>query len=222
MYPRPSTLTDYTGDNVNPETFLEILRGEGDKLKRKGTGKVLKGRPSDDVFVYFADHGGHQRVNFPNDYLSARTLTKTLKSMHKKNLYKNLLFYMEACNSGSMFEDFLPSALRILAVTASNPGEASYSCFYNETLDAFMADVFSALWLESAERSSHETVSILEQILTVTNRSSEYSHTSVYGDLRVANRSIGAFQGDIDTNSHNTVLPPIEFRDAVPSNILPT
>ena len=142
--------------------------------------------------------------------------------MHKKNLYKNLLFYLEACNSGSMFEDFLPPDLGILAVTASNPGEASYSCFYNETLDTFMADVFSALWLESAERSSHETESILEQILTVTNRSSEYSHTSVYGDLRVANRSIGAFQGDVDTNSHNTVLPPIEFRDAVPSNILPT
>ena len=142
--------------------------------------------------------------------------------MHKKNLYKNLLFYLEACNSGSMFEDFLPPDLGILAVTASNPGEASYSCFYNETLDSFMSDVFSALWLESAERSSHDTVSILEQILTVTNRSSEYSHTSVYGDLRLANRSIGAFQGDVDTNSHTTVLPLIEFRDAVPSNILPT
>ena len=76
---------------MNPKTFLEILQGEGDKLKGKGTGKVLKSRPSDDVFVYFADHGGHQRVNFPNDYLSARTLTNTLNIMHKKNLYKNEL-----------------------------------------------------------------------------------------------------------------------------------
>ena len=220
--PLPSSFKDYTGDNVNPETFLKILQGEGDNLKGKGSGKVLEGGPNDDIFVYFADHGGHQTVNFPNDYLSASTLTRTLKSMHKKNLYRNLLFYLEACNSGSMFEDFLPPDLGILAVTASSPEEASYSCFYNETLDTFMADVFSALWLESAERSSHKTESILEQILTITNRSSDYSHTSVYGDLRLANRSIGAFQGDVDTNTNNTVIPLIEFRDAVPSNILPT
>ena len=187
-------------------------------MKGKGSGKLINGGPNDDIFVYFADHGGHETVNFPSDYLSAKTLSKTFKVMHKKNLYKNLLFYLEACNSGSMFEYFLPPDLGILAVTASGPGEASYSCFYNETLDTFIGDVFSALWLESAERSSHKSVSILDQVLYVTNRSSDFSHTSVYGDLKILNRSIGSFQGYTDTDSGDALS--IEFRDAIPSDML--
>ena len=206
---------------MNPKNFLSVLRGESEKLEGRGSGKVLKSGPSDDVFVYFADHGGPERVNFPSDFLSSKTLMKTFKSMHKKYLYKNLLFYLESCHSGSMFEKVLPLDLGILAVTASSPEEPSYSCFYNETLDTFMGDVFSALWLENAERSSHKSASVLDQILYVTNRSLEFSHTSVYGDLRVANRSLGAFQGDIDLDSDST-LPLLEFRDAVPSHVVST
>ena len=65
---------------MNPNTFLSILQGIG-------SGKVINGGPNDDVFVYFADHGGHETVNFPNDFLSAKTLTNTLKMMHKKNMW---------------------------------------------------------------------------------------------------------------------------------------
>ena len=205
------SFADYTGENVNPNTFLSILQGIG-------SGKVINGGPNDDVFVYFADHGGHETVNFPNHSLSAKTLSNTLKMMHKKNMYKNLLFYLEACNSGSMFENFLPPDLGIMAVTASGPGEASYSCFYNETLDTFMGDVFSALWLDSAERSSHESVSILDQVLYVTNRSSDFSHTSVYGDLNIGNRSIGSFQGYTDSDSYGGLT--LEFSDSIPSDVL--
>ena len=54
-----------------------------------------------------------------------------------------MLIYLESCESGSMFEGFLPTDLDILAVTASNSTESSYACFYNETMNTFLADVFS-------------------------------------------------------------------------------
>ena len=203
---------------VNSDTFLAILRGERSKLTDKGSGKLLKSGPDDDIFVYFADHGGPEYVNFPNSYLSAQALAKTFKFMHKKNLYKNLLFYLEACNSGSMFEDILPPDIGIMAVSASAPWQSSFACFYNETLNTFMGDVFSALWLQYAERSSHKSQSVLEQILYVTKRSAQFSSTSVYGDLRVGNRSIGTFQGDADT--HVGQVFPLLFSDAFPSDLI--
>ena len=51
-------------------------------------------------------------VAFPDDELYADQLLTTLKEMHSKNMYEELVFYLEACESGSMFVD-LPDDLNI-------------------------------------------------------------------------------------------------------------
>ena len=40
--------------------------------------------------------------------------------MHSNKMYSRLVFYMEACESGSMFEKLLPTDLNIYATTAAN------------------------------------------------------------------------------------------------------
>ena len=52
-------------------------------------------------------------------------------------MYKGLVFYLEACESGSMFEGLLPTDANIYAVSASASHEPSYGtyCGDNSTVD---------------------------------------------------------------------------------------
>ena len=68
----------------------------------------MKSTANDRVFIYFSDHGATGLIAFPNGELYADHLVKTLNSMHDKKQYKELVFYLEACESGSMFEKTLP------------------------------------------------------------------------------------------------------------------
>ncbi|KAG1677708.1 Legumain [Nymphon striatum] len=61
----PGVLKDYTGEDVNPSNFLNVLKGNAAGIHKKGTKKVLKSGPNDHVFVYFADHGGPNIIAFP-------------------------------------------------------------------------------------------------------------------------------------------------------------
>ncbi|KAF1570622.1 UNVERIFIED_CONTAM: Vacuolar-processing enzyme beta-isozyme, partial [Eudyptes robustus] len=56
-------------------------------------------------------------------------LSATLHEIHAKNSYKELVLYVEACYSGSMFQGFLPKNTNIYAVTAANAAESSYACY---------------------------------------------------------------------------------------------
>jgi legumain len=79
-------LKDYTGDDVNPTNFLNILSGNATAMKGIGSGKVIASTKDDKVFVYFSDHGATDLIAFPNDYLYADDLMKTLKSMAGKQV----------------------------------------------------------------------------------------------------------------------------------------
>ena len=59
-----------------------------------------------------------------------------------------MLLYIEACESGSMFNGLLKPDMQVLAVTAAAPNEPSMACYYNNTLGTFLGDCFSNHWLE--------------------------------------------------------------------------
>ncbi|CAG2122756.1 unnamed protein product, partial [Medioppia subpectinata] len=122
----------YTGEDVNPETFLKVLAGD-EGLKKAGK-KVLESGPNDHVFIFFDDHGAPDLVAFPHKYLYAEPLMKTLKQMHQDKKYAKLVFYIEACESGSMFYKLLPTDINIYATTASKPDEGSDWCYWDEDI----------------------------------------------------------------------------------------
>ena len=120
-------------------------------------------------------------VSFPHDFLSSQSLVATLKEMHQDQRYKQILFYLESCESGSMFQD-LPGDISVLAFTASNATAPSFACYYDHSLETFLADVFSISWLLDSESRNHQTERVLEQIEAVANKTSSFSVSSVYGN----------------------------------------
>jgi legumain len=71
-------------------------------------GPVLKTDSTSRVFVNFADHGGVGLIAFPHQYLYADQLQATIDTMQEKEMYSEMVFYIEACESGSMFPKLKP------------------------------------------------------------------------------------------------------------------
>ena len=60
--------------------------------------------PNDHIFIYYSDHGGPGVLGMPTSpYLYAKDLIEVLQKKHASGTYKSLVFYLEACESGSIF-----------------------------------------------------------------------------------------------------------------------
>jgi legumain len=116
---------DYKGEDVTPEIFLKILQGQETKA---GNGKTLKSSSTDSVFINFSDHGASGLIAFPSSYLYSDQLLATLSLMSSENKFAQLVMYLEACESGSMFQG-LPANIRVYATTASNAEESSWATY---------------------------------------------------------------------------------------------
>ena len=78
--------------------------------------------------------------------------------MYLQNKYNKLTFYLEACESGSMFAGLLNNSLNIYSVTASSPHQSSWACYCekeaiinNKKIGTCLGDCFSVNWIENAE-----------------------------------------------------------------------
>merc|ERR1711970_1095978 len=107
---------DYICNNVRPDVFLKVLQGEHVDGS-SGSGKTLKSGPNDNVFVYFTDHGAKGLVAFGQDILKATELNLAIKKMYTEKKYKKMVFYVEACESGSMFKGLLDPTMNVFATT---------------------------------------------------------------------------------------------------------
>ena len=91
---------DYTGGDVTATNLLNVLRGWGGAAG----GPALKSDENSKIFFYFADHGAPGLVAMPTGgYLYADKLHETFKFMNENKMYKEMVVYIEACESGSMF-----------------------------------------------------------------------------------------------------------------------
>lgn len=150
-------LQDYTGEDVNVKNFLGVLLGDKSAVTG-GSGKVVASGPEDHIFVYYSDHGGPGVLGMPSDdYLYAKDLVDTLKKKHASgSSYKSMVFYLEACESGSIFEGLLPPDINVYATTASNAEESSWGtyCPGDDQLppppefDTCLGDLYSVAWME--------------------------------------------------------------------------
>ena len=175
-------LKDYIGEQVNPINFLNILKG----IKTENTTKVLLSNQNDDIFIYFADHGGPGIIAFPDDYLYAHQLIDTMKYMYNKKMYRRIVFYLEACESGSMFNGYLDDKMNIYAMTASTPFESSYACYYDNTRNAFLGDVYSVNWIENSDMFHVLSESIHDQF-RIDKIETKTSTVCQYGNLTISN-----------------------------------
>ncbi|XP_041827681.1 legumain [Melanotaenia boesemani] len=212
---------DYVGDDVTPENFLAVLKGDSSKVKG-GSGKVLKSGPNDHVFVYFTDHGAPGILAFPNDDLNVEDLQEAITYMHTNKKYKKMVFYIEACESGSMM-NHLPDDIDVYATTAANPQESSYACYYDEKRDTYLGDWYSVNWMEDSDVEDLTKETLLKQFKIVKNHTNT-SHVQQYGNKTLAHMKVIQFQGNpkaFDTRASQMNLPPVTNPDLTPSPDVP-
>jgi len=193
---------DYSGDDVTAENFLNILRGNSTAMHGIGNGKVLQSTSTDNVFVNFVDHGATGLVAFPvGPYLYANDLADALKYMHDNTMYAKLVFYLEACESGSMFDGLLPDEYNIYATTASNPDESSWGTYCppddmvnGVAIGSCLGDLYSVNWMEDADADPDMKETLQQQFVNVVNLTTQ-SHVMQYGTTDYTTDPIGDFEG---------------------------
>lgn len=181
---------DYTGEHVTPKNFLSVLLGES----TNSTKKVITPSPMNDIFIYFADHGAPGLIGFPNgDVLYAHELNETFTSMYSTKSYNSIVFYMEACESGSMFNRILSPHINVYAVTASTPQQSSWACCQDDTVNAYLGDTFSVNWLENVDSFERVMNQSLLDMFKVVQNETDTSHVCEYGDLSMASLNVSKY-----------------------------
>ncbi|XP_048217856.1 legumain [Perognathus longimembris pacificus] len=212
-------LKDYTGEDVTPQNFLAVLRGDAEAVKGKGSGKVLQSGPRDHVFVYFTDHGATGILVFPNDDLHVKDLNDTIHYMHKHKMYQKMVFYIEACESGSMM-NHLPHDINVYATTAANPSESSYACYYDEERGTYLGDWYSVNWMEDSDVEDLTKETLHRQYQLVKSHTNT-SHVMQYGNKSISSMKLMQFQGVKHRASSPISLPPVAGLDLTPSPEVP-
>ncbi|KAM4014581.1 legumain [Anomaloglossus baeobatrachus] len=212
-------LKDYTGEDVTPANFLAVLKGDSKAVKGKGSGKVIQSGSNDHVFVYFTDHGAPGLLAFPNDDLHVEDLNATIKYMYENKKYKQMVLYIEACESGSMM-NHLPNNINVYATTAANPHESSYACYYDAERDTYLGDQYSVSWMEDSDVEDL-TKETLHQQFVLVKQHTNTSHVMQYGNRTIAHMKVKQFQGSGKSVAPRLRLQPVKQLDLTPSPDVP-
>jgi glycosylphosphatidylinositol transamidase (GPIT) subunit GPI8 len=188
---------DYKGADVTPQMFMDVMTG-------KASGKKLESTAEDNVFVFFSDHGAPGLIAFPG---SAGTLHKaelqsTFQTMSDNKMFNKLTFYLETCESGSMFEDM--SIPGIYALSASNPTESSWGSYCGseaqvngKSINSCLGDLFSVSWMEDADAVDTTQESLEENFQTVKTATTR-SEVMQWGDVTYTDDKMSEFIGNLD------------------------
>ena len=155
---------DYTGNNVNKGNFFKVLLGDS-----SAPGPVLKSNSDSRVFVYYTDHGGVGLIADPTgDMIYADELNSTLQNAKTNGMFKELVFYVDADETGSLFP-YLTEDGGIYAVTSTDATHSSWGNYCGsdamvngKNIGSCLGDLFSTNWLEDSDGSDMSTETIAE------------------------------------------------------------
>ena len=226
-------IIDYFGEDVTPENFLAAIKGDMESLNindNRTTSKILTSTKNDNVYIYFSDHGEDNIITFSDNFLYADELINALIIMNEKRMYNKLIFNLEACYSGSIFKNKLPTNISAYAITSANETEVSYAEYcknkINDTsIGQCLGDEYSCRFMEDIESldiKNLQEYTFQEQYEKLV-KSVEGSHVMQYGDVNVAKNSIADFISSQtkkflkffskSINLINLILPPVIFLD---------
>ncbi|KAI6212421.1 hypothetical protein M3Y94_00021700 [Aphelenchoides besseyi] len=199
---REGVPVDYTSDDINANNYAAVLSGEADQLKliSGGSGRVLKSGPNDRVFVYVSSHGAPGIILTNADVMTRKQLHQTFDRMLEKKMFKELLFYLDTCYSGSMFSEDMERFTNIYASTAANPHESSYSggsitANVNGTyITVLLYGEFGLALFNDVLQSDLKNQSISEQV-EIIRKNVPGSHVQHYGNNSVGEEAAGHFEG---------------------------
>ncbi|KAK6927302.1 Peptidase C13, legumain [Dillenia turbinata] len=215
---------DYTGEDVTVGNFFAALLGNKSAITG-GSGKVVDSGPDDHIFIYYSDHGGPGVLGMPTSpYLYANDLIDVLKQKHAAGTYKSLVFYLEACESGSIFEGLLPEGLNIYATTAANAEESSWGTYCPgeypsppPEYETCLGDLYSVAWMEDSDTHNMQTETLRQQYelvkkRTLNDNSAYGSHVMQYGDIPLSKDNLFLYIGTNPVNENNTFVESNSLR----------
>jgi legumain len=194
---------DYKGNDATAANVINVLKGDSTATKGK---KVLKSDENSRVFFYFADHGAPGLVAMPvGGYLYATDFHNTIQYMHQNKMYKEMVVYIEACESGSMFQNILENNINVYAVSAANASESSWGTYCSpddkvngKSIGSCLGDLFSVNWMEDSDKAKMNKETLQDQYNTVKTETNK-SHVLQWGELDWTTEPIGDFQsGNVD------------------------
>lgn len=174
--------------------FLAVLTGDDTTTGGK---PVLKSNKDSKIFVFYSDHGAPGFVAMPTGgSLYADKLQMAIDTMQEKNMYKEMVMYIEACESGSMFPRLLPSD-NVYAMTASNAKVSSWAAYCSPQdkvngvkIGTCLGDLFSVNWMEDTEANNPATETIDTQHATVVKKTTK-SPVLEFGNLNIKKEVVG-------------------------------
>ncbi|XP_039121674.1 vacuolar-processing enzyme-like [Dioscorea cayenensis subsp. rotundata] len=208
---------DYVGEEVTVNNFFSVILGDKAALTG-GSGKVVDSGPDDHIFIFYSDHGGPGVLGMPTSpYLYADDLVAVLMKKHASGSYKSMVFYLEACESGSIFEGLLPPDINIFATTASNSVESSWGTYCPGEHPSppseywtCLGDLYSVAWMEDSDKHNLHTETLKQQYELVKTRTlphNQYSygsHVMEYGNLNLNNKFLDIYMGTDPANENFT------------------
>ena len=118
--------------------------------------------------------------------------------MYTHRMYKEMVFYVEACEGGSMFLD-LPDDMNIYAMTASNESVSSWAMYCDDDaiidgvdIGTCLGDLFSVNWMADTIAHRDNPRSLYDQYVVAKEETAENeeldrkgSPVCVYGDMEL-------------------------------------
>ncbi|XP_053204520.1 hemoglobinase-like [Panonychus citri] len=189
---------DYSGNQVTPINFLNILNGSS-SLELP---KVLKSNSNDNVFIYISSLGSTGLISFPNDILTSKSFNEALINLKINQKFSHLTVYLDTDYSGSMFDSMLPENISVYSLSSASANQLNVACYCNNQLipSTCLANSFSSAWLSySGSKFSLSNVTLSQQFQAIV-RSIGHSQSKPltprqYGDLSLVHLPIGQFMG---------------------------
>jgi ABC-type branched-subunit amino acid transport system substrate-binding protein len=144
---RNGAVADYTGPEVNAETFKHVMTGN----KTETSPVVLDSNASTDIFVYIASHGSPGEIVFGygNNQFTTDDFTALTDSMNNNHQYRQMAFFVDTCFGESIATD--TKAPGILYLTGAARNEPSLGAVYDMDIRQWLSDEFTASVLSSLQ-----------------------------------------------------------------------
>ena len=113
--------------------------------------------------------------------------------MHEAQAYKQVLIYIEACESGSMGEN-IPDDMGVYMTTAATSWQSSFAWYMDEKRKTYLADEYSKNWMENADKEAFGKWTMFQQFETVSFLTNK-SEPQYFGDMSIGKEELSAFMG---------------------------
>ena len=216
---------------VSAELFMATLSGDKEEVTRL-TGienpRVIESGPEDTIFVYYMDHGAIGFCEVGKSELYEEVLLKTIDKMYEDKHYKHLVFYFEACHSGSMFRN-LEKGKNVYAMTGSDIEHSAWmnNCPPDDVVNgkhvgACLGAWFDNFWMqEVTDNGADLTNNEMFKIVHTKTEAKTLQNVSQFGDIdTIGEMPVKEFIGDYIPKKKVSVEPKsmVKYED-VPKHL---